>query len=698
MSTTVEEELEVIRKLRFLPRDELVRLTTKLYSFDENELKESIKKISGKSIRKPDSFLQKCNSENCIALISEYGSLPEKVTNTVDSLYVEYLYGTNPTIYFSQLILTNWKEFEEMKSEFPTFIKQNSDTLCVENEDKYRNFKVLDIFSERTIIEILFQYERRVDYIDPETAKPSFVYTLEEGIIWLVKDLNALIIKCSEYSVTSFINKLVSEYFICRVRRFTLHKNIVNSVLGKESIRSGNYIKLVPEPNEVKRKSVGDDNLMEKREGRDTDERYDRTSSFHKISGITNSQTGININSNIGKISLRAHLKKSDIREWSLEIIQQVISKMATLKSSDVDTYFKSIQLEDILSLKAVNSSGKEVIRDIIISLNKSRSEGLRNISISYSVEELFLKAGHYFNFIFIPTCPSCGLTYFKCKKTGEFGSVRFSGRRFSAICEACKETDVNISQHFECVCGYNLEGDLNENTIVLPTQELISLINNTADEIGLICKLESNEILKFSNGEFEIIPTNYKFLYYFDELPAFQHILSLDNIDSEVVKAQVLNIEKYLKEKCENNYSDHNCRSCLIERKGDCLQRVIASFTKGELHAHSSVEFGDISFRQNISGNSYNVVCLAKSYFEAPKVKGEDRKYTIKSNSGLLNQVVETIFDNRIDFIGIISGADLDPRLKEAIISLIKIQNKKIVFFEKQDLIRILSQYYKQE
>lgn len=697
MTDTVEE-LEIIRKLRFLPREELIRLTTKLYSFDENELKESIKKVSGKSVRKPDSFLQKCNSENCIALISEYGSLPEKVTKTIDSLYIEYLYGANPTIYFSQLILTKWKDFEEIKSEFPVFIKQNSDTLCVENEDKYRNFKALDIFSERTIIEILFQYEIRIDYIDPETAKPSFVYTLEEGIIWLVKDLNALITKCSEYSVTSFINKLVSEYFVCGVRRFTLHKNIVNSVLGKESIRSGNYVKLIPEPNEVKRKSVGDDNLMEKSEGRNTDERYDRTSSFHKINGITNSQTGININSNIGKISLRAHLKKSDIREWSLKTIKQVIGEMTTLKCDDIDTYFKSIQLEDILALKEVNNSSKEVVRDIIIALSKSRSKGLSNISTSYSAEDLFSKAGNYFNFIFIPTCSNCGLAYFKCKKTGEFGSVRFNGRTFYAICEACKEMDVNVSQHFECICGCDLEGDLKENTIALPTQELINLINNTVDEIELICKLESNEILKFFNGEYEIIPTNYKFLYYFDELPAFQHIPSLDNIDPEVVKAQVLNIENYLKEKCENNYSDHNCRNCLIERKGDCLQRVIASFTKGELHAHSSVEFGDISFRQNIDGNSYNVVCLAKSYFEAPKVNGEDRKYTIKKNSGLLNQVVETVFDGRIDFIGIISGADLDPRLKETIISLIKIQSKKIVFFEKKDLIRILSQYYKQE
>lgn len=696
MNNTMEE-LELIRKLRFIPQEELVRLTTILYSFDESKLKESIKKVSGKSIRKPNSFLQKCNSENCIALISEHGHLSEGFTKAVDSLYIEYLYGANPTIYFSQLILTNWKDFEKIKSEFPVFIKENSSTLCVENEEKYRNFETLGIYLERTVIEILFQYERRIDYIDPETAKPSFVYTLEEGIIWLVKDLNALITKRSEYSVTSFINKLVGEYFICGVRRFTLHKNVVNSVLGKESIRSGNYVKLIPEPNEVKRKSVGDDNLMEKSEGRDTDERYDRTSSFHKINGIRNSQTGININSNVGKISLRAHLKKSDIKEWSFEIIQQVISEMATLKSSDVDTYFKNIQLEDILSLKAVNSSSKEVIRDIIIALNKSRFKGLRNISTSYSVEDLFFKVRYYFDFIFIPTCSSCGLAYFKCKKTGEFGAIRFSGRRFSAICEACEETDIIISQHFECICGNNLEGDLNENIIALPTKELISLINNTIEEIGLTCKLESNEMLKFSNGEFEIIPTNYKFLYYFDELPAFQHIPSLDNIDSEVLKAQVLNIEKYLKEKCEN-YSDHNCRSCLIERKGHCLQRVIASFTKGELHAHSSVEFGDISFRQNIDGNSYNIVCLAKSYFEAPKVNGKDRKYTIKKNSGLLNQVVETIFDDRIDFIGIISGADLDPRLKEAIISLIKIQNKKIVFFEKQDIIRILSQYYKQE
>ena len=676
----------------------MIRLTTKLYSLDEDELKKSIKKTTGKSIREPDRFLQKCNSENCIALISQYGSLPEKFVKVIDSLYNEYLYGANPTIYFSQFVLIKWKDFEEIKTNFPVFIKQNSDDLSIENEEKYKNFEILDIFPEGTVIEVLFQYQRRIDYIIPETAKPSFVYTLEEGIIWLVKDLNALIIKCSQYPVTSFINKLIGEYqFTCRVRRFTLHKNIVNSVLGKESIKSGNYVKPVPEPNEVKGKTVRDERLMDKSEGRETDEKYDRTSSFHKVAGVTDSQIGLNVNSNIGKISLRAHLKKSAIREWSLKVIRQVIGEMATLRDNDIETYFKGIQLDDIENFKTVNTLSKEVIRDIIIALNKAKSKGILNISTNYSAEELYLKARNYFDFIFIPICSNCDSISFKCTETGEFGSARFSGRALTVTCEACEEIITNISEHFECACGNQLEGGFNENVIALPTQELISLINNTVKEIGLIYKLESNEVLKFSNGDFEIIPINYKFLYNFDELPAFRDIPTLGEIDLQVAKTQISNVECYLKEKCKD-YSDLNCRNCLVERKGDCLQRVIAYFTIGELHAHSPVEFGDVSFRQNIDGTSYNVICLAKSYHEAPKVSSGDHKYTMKNNSGLLNQVVETIFDSRIDFIGIVSGADLDPRLKESIISLVKIQRKKIVFFEKKDLARILSQYYKQE
>jgi hypothetical protein len=196
-------------------------------------------------------------------------------------------------------------------------------------------------------------------------------------------------------------------------------------------------------------------------------------------------------------------------------------------------------------------------------------------------------------------------------------------------------------------------------------------------DEMELKYKLEMNELLKFSNGEFEIINTDYKFLYLFDELPAFNNTPKLEEIQPHIVSAQMYNIKTRLREKC-NNYNDSNCRSCLIDRKGNCLQRVVASFTQGDLHAHSPVEFGDISFRQNLNGSSQLIVCLAKSYNGAQKGH-DDHKFTMKNNAGLVNQSFETISDSKIDFLGIISGADIDPRLREALIDLVKMKHKKI-------------------
>ncbi|MDI3485313.1 MAG: hypothetical protein PWQ50_533 [Methanolobus sp.] len=47
------ENSEQIRKLRFLPREELAEFVIKIYSSDETKLKQSIKKITGKNIHKP---------------------------------------------------------------------------------------------------------------------------------------------------------------------------------------------------------------------------------------------------------------------------------------------------------------------------------------------------------------------------------------------------------------------------------------------------------------------------------------------------------------------------------------------------------------------------------------------------------------------------------------------------------------------
>lgn len=431
---------------------------------------------------------------------------------------------------------------------------------------------------------------------------------------------------------------------------------------------------------------------MQKKEGRETDEKYDRKASFHKVKAITDSETGVNVNSQQGKLSIRAHLSKSEIREWALKIISKVIQEMIQLKGSDVENFLKGIKLEDIKALGEVKKGGKEIIRDVVAGVNKVKSKGKANFSTDYSINDLYTKAKDYFNFIFIPTCNSCGSNFYVCNATGQDGDVSLGGVVLTATCRSCEEEIVEIPTHFKCNCGKQLEGGFDENILALPTVECVNLINNVIDETGLKYKLDSNELLKFSNGDFEIINVDYKFLYLFDELPAFNNIPKLAEIQPHIAETQAYNVRMRLGEKC-NNYSDSNCRNCLIDKKGHCLQRVIASFTQGDLHGHSSVEFGDISFRQNLNGSSQLIVCLAKRYNDAPKFNG-DHKYTMKKNAGLLNQAVESIFDYRIDFLGIISGADIDPRLRESLIDLAKMKHKKIVFFEKNELVRILSKY----
>lgn len=684
---------DIMRKLRFLPREELAELAIKVYSSDDLKLKQAVKKVAQKNVRKTASYILKCNSEKCIKIISEYGDLSDKYIKIIENLYDEYLYGQNPNLYFSQIISPEWKEFSAVKTTLPPFIEDKSVDMSVEAEDKYKDFVVSDISKSDEVIEVLFKYQKRIDYIDPDTSEPAHVYTLEEGIIWMVKNLNALITKSSEYAVSSFINKIMEEYLSCRIRRFTLHKNVINYVLGTDTIKSGNYVNLNPDPDEIEGKTIRDKNLMTKSEGRDTDEKYDRKSSFHKIDNITDSKTGLNVNSQIGKISIRAHLKKSDLRDWSLQMINKIIDEMTNLKESDIDTYLKGFQLEDIEALREVQKSSKTIIRDIVVGINKAKFEGITNISTKYSIGELYIKLRKYFNIIFVPTCNTCGSNYYICSETGEDGYVVFGGNKLTATCSSCEQIIEDIPSHFECNCGESLEGNFDENVIALPTDHLVNLINSIVDETGLNYKLDSNELLKFSNGNFEIIRTDYKYLYAFDELPAFENIAKLDDIEPSIARAQLQNVKSMLNEKCKN-YNDSNCRDCLINKKGDCLQRVIAFFIQGDLHAHSPVEFGDVNFRQDIAGSSELIVCLAKSYNGAPRASGGDRKYTMKNNSGLLNQAVETIFDSRVNFIGILSGADIDPRLKESLISLVKLKGKKIVFIEKTDLVRILSAY----
>lgn len=161
-NTCTMDTLEQIRKLRFLPREELAEFVIELYASDDVKLKKAIKKVCAKNVTKVKSYVvNHCNIETCISLISEYGSLSEKHAKIIDKLYGEYLYGINPTLYFSQLFSPTWHDFKDMQNEIPILIQIKSEILSCEDENKYKNFRINSISKNKDVIEILFNLFKR---------------------------------------------------------------------------------------------------------------------------------------------------------------------------------------------------------------------------------------------------------------------------------------------------------------------------------------------------------------------------------------------------------------------------------------------------------------------------------------------------------------------------------------------------------
>jgi hypothetical protein len=145
---------------------------------------------------------------------------------------------------------------------------------------------------------------------------------------------------------------------------------------------------------------------------------------------------------------------------------------MAQLKDSDIENYLKEYKLEDIKALKDIKKGCQELIRDIVVGINKIKVEEKTSFSTSYSIDDIYTKGKEYFNFIFIPTCNSCGSNFYICNKTGQDGEVNLGGVVFTATCKSCNEEITDIHSHFKCNCGEQLEGGFDENILALPTRK----------------------------------------------------------------------------------------------------------------------------------------------------------------------------------------------------------------------------------
>lgn len=683
---------ETARKLNFLPKYELERLIKNYYDLGELNLKMVQIGIVKRESKDPLKLISILSQENLIK-IAKQTDIPANIINT---LYEEYLHGKNPSLFLRRMIRPKKKTIDQLRRDIPKRFSQISKKLEKEKEGKVRKLEYLDTLDVKGIFEIEFKYQARIDYIDPATEKPDIVYELKRGLIWISFDEGIMVIDVDDWALLSYLVYSFSKYFGCKIQTLKLTKGVIDSIFRKEDMIRGSYYNPYPATGKVRSKILSDSFLLTIDEGKVTNDTYDRTSSFHHIHlqhiGI---EAGTFTEKRYGRISIRKHLKKSEVRKWAFYISQRIIGQMNGLMSNNPMDYIRALDPDmlDLMSEIKGNTSKRSLL-DVIAYIAEMKIRKTSEMGF-YSNPAPF-KSGlrKYFDVVFEPVCPQCQEVFHVCKECGRGGTAQVSSRGYVVRCSICGKKSKNINDLFSCIKGHDFVGTIQENVAVYLNEEGRNFVNAILKEInfkkvGFNFFLSSNELIKIADRMIYLLQCDSKFEYIFSEIPEFDQFPEYRDIDHETREYLKIFIDN-LKEKCPDTGTD-TCRDiCPDDQRGLCIQRMMAEFIKGELGPHYGLEYGDFSFSTRIDNISQSVICLVKSY----RGKGHGHPFTPSDDGRLISQVLWAANTGPVDFIAIVSGERLDPRLKGYIGQIIRSRKKRYVFLERTELIQIAKAY----
>jgi hypothetical protein len=585
------------------------------------------------------------------------------------------------------------KDMKQMKITFPSIFKEISSELSKDPEGKVRKISMVDIRVSRAINEIEFKYEARIDYVDPRTEEPTNLYGLKNGIIWISEDQHLLIINIDDWILVPILCKYFADYFQSSIETIYLTKDIIDDILGKDSLISGSWHNSFPKPGKAKDKILRNPSLLMIEEGREVNETYLRKSSYHKIR-LGDIDVGTSVVEQYGRISIRRHLMKSDIRDWAFTLSSRIINRINSLRRKSPRNYFYTLDPIRINSLNSIKGlSTKRYLLEIAGFIAEMRFKHESMLPFQGNITIFNTRLKPYFSIIVSPFCPVCDSSDYKCKNCGISDMASLYGRGYNVKCQNCGKEFKDIKEGLSCINDHELMGSVYENLNAYMNPTGRDLINLILQEKKIPNLLENNELVIIEHKSIQILRIDYKSEYLFNEISEFSQIPTLIDIRNSKNKyskiSELENLIDHLKEKCKNHGAE-NCKTCLRNIHGFCIQRLVAYFSGGDLGPHHGLEYGDLSFQTKIDGKLQTIVCLGKRY----QGKSHGARYTLKNDAGLPSQVYKATRLDSIDFIAIVSGQDLDAQLKEYIRSLIESRRKKLILVCRDELIRFAAEY----
>ncbi|MBP1937314.1 hypothetical protein [Paenibacillus sediminis] len=540
-------------------------------------------------------------------------------------------------------------------------------------------------------LEISFKYQSRYDYIEPETEMSNSIFELQYGFLWIDFDKRFLSVSMPADSLVGHVTKAVELAFDCFVTPINITKSVMNSVFNTESMKRTTFSKADPTSSKPDKVTVTDSNLGSKLDQLKEYEDYESPSSVFEEAidedGEFSSTLGVNCDK--GKIYLTRQLRASQMRNWGLWRIGQLIGRINSIyDNGEIDELFESFGLEEDVDLAdfAYGKDEKAAIIQVMKAIVTCKKKKIDSFRLTEQIPEKLVSAlkKHALLMRYQPYCEDCGhhadVTCQSCGKTQLLEITSRKGKNPVVACSFCLEH--LAEDQVRCLMNHKIRVDSWYDGVVLVpkpslTELLQKLINKYFHTVGFSVTEESFHIHK--NTVHYAGRQVTKVVYKIQELEQFKQVC--ERKITQKRRDELAEVLSLLKEKC-SKHSLEGCAACQKEKSVRCVMKSFVTFTDHKLHPHHGQEFGDVAFTiKMLDMDDAVFVGIAKSYEKKPINMSSDK------GREMLQQFVDKCGDTSVHVLGLIVAGELDQGLTARLVELARLYGKKVVMWTYEEL-----------
>lgn len=596
--------------------------------------------------------------------------------DALDQLFFDYSYGR-------RVSLVVYKFGLNVKiAELPQRVMAISTEKRPETNRHIFDLQFIEIQEVSQCFEIPFRFSRKRFYLSADTEESEKIHELNFGVAWIEKHGRYLALLCKDDYAIDLVIEVLKTEFSSNLVRIALPKEIVNEVFDITKSRRQVY--------------TSDDNITrsysgEKVYGKVPNEIASREAADHRSSSLYTDEIGscksatFGVTSRKGKLYIQNHVSKTDLQNWSQDIIDQLLEALEKLSKNNPQAGFEAIQ--GSLTYGGIRKTRIEAVGEFIKQVIQAYQSGSE---IQLQREEKLislLNDSDYFIKMLFPYCDGCQSDEFcQCK---ECDSALEATDIDSGECPNCHSQHNGI---VNCVNGHSIQiEDQIEPHLFSPRHNLLSAIKEAFGTLGFDLSYAERirvlgGLLKVSAFPFDVIGE-----VKFDEIAEFTSIPNFSGLSHKHVDVEALaDWVRQLDEKCKNGVTKDDCAKCLLQPvSGLCLMRIWHPCLPGYLpQPHGPTELGDIHANITIKGKQRQMIGIIKR--RDKRVRGLLGHKQTSGKEILRQTVTQFIRDTRVSVLAVVVPHDIEPQFKADLAHLVRLVGKQITFWSTNELARV--------